>query len=307
MKKLGFSFVLIFFCIVISGCNSNENPLAYQTDTHGRGKTDILIEESFKRLFDTSIYTFESQFPKADIVPTYGTENEIIDAFFKNKAKTIIISRDLTELEIKQLKAKKVEVRSNKIATDAIALIVHPSNNDTVFTVQEIKNILNGKQKSWKSSKLPLNVVFDNINSANYNYLNQYSDRKTSQKNIFAVKSNEEVINYVKNHPSALGVIGLNWISDQDDFDVKDFLEGIKVIGLKEKENSDIFQPYAGFIYTKEYPLYRDIWVINKGKRSGLNSGFVNFMIRETGQMLIQQSGLVPANAPVRLIQFEAE
>jgi hypothetical protein len=44
--------------------------------------------------------------------------------------------------------------------------------------------------------------------------------------------------------------------------------------------------------------------MINKGSRSGLNSGFVNFMIGEKGQMLIHKSELVPANNPVRLIQM---
>jgi phosphate transport system substrate-binding protein len=60
-------------------------------------------------------------------------------------------------------------------------------------------------------------------------------------------------------------------------------------------------------MYTKEYPLIRDIWMINKGRKSGLNTGFVLFMTSEIGQTIIQKSGLVPANSPVRLIQFKAE
>ena len=63
MTKFSATFFVLIIGLLLS-CNSHDNPLAYQTDTHGRGKTKILIEESFKRLFDTSIYTFQSQYQK---------------------------------------------------------------------------------------------------------------------------------------------------------------------------------------------------------------------------------------------------
>jgi phosphate transport system substrate-binding protein len=303
-----FKIALIFCSLLfVFSCNRNENPLAYQTDTHGRGKAVILVEESFKRLFDTSIYTFESQFPKADIVPKYMAETDIIKSFYNNEAKTIVISREFTEDEKKFLRSKKVEVRSDKVAIDAVAIIVNPANKDTLMTVDELRNVILGKQATWKSSKSEIKVVYDKNNSANYNYMKEFCKEENTNKNIFAVNSNEEVINYVKKNPNALGVIGTNWISDQDDFDVLDFLAGIKVVGLAKDSKSNYFQPYSGFIYTKEYPLVRDIWIINKGRKSGLNTGFVLFMIGELGQTIVQKSSLVPANAPVRLIQFKEE
>jgi phosphate transport system substrate-binding protein len=300
---LYFSIGVLFF---ISCTHPHVNPLAYQTDTHSRGKAKLLIEESFKRLFDTSIDTFEGQFPKADIIPEYLAEDDIIQGFYDNKAKTIVISRDLNATEIKFLKSKHVEVRSDKIAMDAITFIVNPANKDTLLTVQEVKDILIGKIKNWKGSGQKINVVFDKPNSANYNYLKNVCNMDSTNKQVFAVNSNEEVINYVKKNPNALGVIGLNWISDDDDFDVQDFLKGIKVVAVAKNAKSNYFQPYAGFIYTKEYPFTRDIWMINKGRRSGLNTGFVIYMKGETGQTIIQKASLVPANSPVRLIQFTA-
>lgn len=303
-SKLLVSFSSLF---ILFSCDRSQNPLVYQSDTHGRGKAEILIEESFKRLFDTSIYTFESQYPRANIIPKYMAESDIIDSFYKNKCKTIVISRDFTKEEKDFLRSKRVEVRSDKIALDAIALIVNPANTDTMMTEAHLKEILTGKLKTWKDLKTKINVVYDQKNSANYNYLKNYCGEENLNKNVFAVNSNEEVINYVKKNPNAIGVIGLNWISDQDDFDVLDFLSGIKVVALAKKEGGDYFQPYSGFIYTKEYPLVREIWMINKARKSGLHSGFVIFMVGELGQTIIQKSSLVPARNPVRLIQFGTE
>ena len=291
----------------IVACNDSENPLAYAKNAHGRGAVKIFIEESFKPLFDTSIYTFESFYPKANITPVYRSEGDIINAFFANKTKTITISRDFTATEKYKLKKKSVEVRSEKIAEDALALIIHPSNNDSLITLDELKAIVSGKQTTWKTSQSKINVVFDQKNSANFAYLIDLCKIKQLPINVFAVKSNVEVINYVKNNPSALGVIGLNWISDQDDFDVLDFVNGLKVMSVAKNNKSAYFKPYAGFIYTREYPLKREIWMINKAGRQTLNSGFVLFMKGEKGQLIVQKSALVPANAPVRLIQLREE
>ncbi len=308
IQKICKPIVLFVFALTLfTACNHPQNPLAYQTDTHGRGKAVVYIEEAFKPLFKTSIETFQGQYPKATILPKYMGENDIIQAMYDRKAKTIVISRDLNDKELKYLQSVKIEVRRDKIAVDAIALIIHPSNKDTLITVQELKSLLTGKNVKWKSSGKDIKVVYDKPNSANYNYLTKLCGKQANNKQIYAAKSNDEVINFVKNNPNAIGVIGLNWISDDDDFDTKDFLNGINVMAVAKDNKSEYFQPYNGFMYTKEYPLIRDIWMINKGKRSGLHTGFVLFMKNEIGQTIIQQAGLVPANSPIRLIQFTGQ
>lgn len=307
MNKMMFFANVVLSILVLSACNHPQNPLAYQSETHSRGKAVVYIEEAFKPLFTTGISTFEGQYPKAKIIPKYLTENEIVQAMYDRKAKTIVISRDLDEKEKNYLRSIKIELRSEKIALDAIALILHPSNKDTLITVDELKALLTGKNTRWNSTGNEIKVVYDKPNSANFNYLTKLCGNQANNKAIFAAKSNEEVINFVKKNPNAMGIIGLNWISDDDDFDTKDFLKGIKVMGVAKKKNTTYFQPYNGFMYTQEYPLTRDIWMINKGRRSGLHSGFVLFMKNEIGQTIIQQAGLVPANSPVRLIQFTGQ
>ena len=47
--------------------------------------------------------------------------------------------------------------------------------------------------------------------------------------------------------------------------------------------------------------------MINYANRSSINSSFINFMLREPGQLLVQQSSLVPANSPIRLIEIRTE
>jgi len=298
---------LVLGLIVVLGltaCETHENPLAYQSDAHGRGSIDVYLEDSYKPLFTTSIYTFQSLFPKATITPKYLPEGDIISAFFDNKVKTICISRDFTDKEKKYLKSKNVQVQSDLIAYDAIALIIHPDNMDTMISVDRLKEWISSDGATWRGSGKPVKMVFDKVNSANFNYLTKLSGKSTLSKNVYALNSNEQVIDYVKNNKQALGVIGVNWISDQEDFEVMNLLDSVNVMHVSQHEGQEGFQPYAGTIWTKEYPLHREMWMINKGNRSGLNTGFVLFMIGEKGQLIIQKSELVPAKAPVRLIQL---
>ena len=300
MKQL----LLLFIGIIgFSSCDNNNNPFVYQKDAHGRGKAKILVEQSFQPLFETSIATFMSQYPRARVQAQYMAENDIIEAFYANKSKTIVVTRDFNDKEKAYLKSKNVSYRSDKIATDAVVLILHPSNTDTILSVEQIKNMLSGEQPNRASNSITKQIVFDQNGSANFNFMTNMLQLQQLGKNVSALNSNQEVINYVKTHPNAIGVIGLNWISDQEDPASLAFMDGLKIASVYQTDPEAACKPHAGFIYTKEYPLIRDIWVINKGRRSGLNTGFVLFMKKDDkGQLIIQKSGLVPALTPVRLV-----
>ncbi len=297
------TFFILFCAVLLTACDSNNNPFVYQKDAHGRGKAHIYVEESFKPLFMTSISTFESQYPKAKVTANFSAENQIIAAFYANKTKTIVITRNFNTKEKEYLKSKNVSYRSDKIATDAVVIIMHPSMTDTILSVAQIKRLLSDNDARLPSNANPTQIVFDQKGSANFNYLTNMLQIDQLSTRVSALKSNEEVINYVKTHPGAMGIIGLNWISDQDDPTSQSFMDGVRVASVFSNNPSDACKPYAGFIYTKEYPLIRDIWVINKGRRSGLHTGFVLFMKKDDkGQLIIQKSGLVPALTPVRLV-----
>lgn len=302
MKTLALLPLLLLF---FSCDNSMEGK-----NTNSSGEIDVYLEESFKPLFETSIYTFEGQYPLAKINANYTNETAVIDAFMNGKTSTICITRDFNEAEKQSLlTSKKIEVRSTKIAIDAVALIIHPENTDSLFTMDRLKNILLGKDTLWKDSNRKINVVFDSPNSANFNYLKKLAEIESLPVNVFAVNSNEEVINYVKENRNALGVIGVNWISDEDDPATLNFRDGIKVVSVARTEGGEYFKPYQAYIYEeyhldKGYPLVREVWLITLASRTTLDAGFTNFMGGEKGQLIIQKSSLIPADMVARMVNI---
>ena len=61
--------VILFFSalIALSSCNNSMKG----KNTNSSGDIVIYLEESFKPLFETSIYTFEGQYPLANILPHF--------------------------------------------------------------------------------------------------------------------------------------------------------------------------------------------------------------------------------------------
>lgn len=303
--------VILFFSalIALSSCNNSMKG----KNTNSSGDIVIYLEESFKPLFETSIYTFEGQYPLANILPQFVNETAAIDAFMNRKTSTICITRDFTKEEKEALrKQNNIEVRSTKMAIDALALVVHPENTDTLMTVDRLKNILQGKDSLWIGTKNVINVVFDNPNSANFLYLKNLAQVEQMPVNVFAVNSNEEVINYVKSHKNALGVIGVNWISDEEDPQALKFRDGLNVVSIAKSEGEEYFKPYQAYIYegyydNKAYPLVREVWIITKAGRSTLDAGFVNFMGGDKGQLIILKSSLIPADMQARMLNIRTE
>lgn len=307
MNQLKFLLVLSL-SIALGSCNNNPVGPDY-TDTPTSGKVNISIDESYALLFETQIYTFESLYPNAKVVAKFKPELEALKDLLTDSSKVAVLNRTLTKAEMAKFKAANIYPVTTKIAEDAVALVVNNANIDTALSIKQLKDFLTGKDTLWpQNKKQKINIVFDNPNSANYRYLKDLVDKQSFGSNVFAVKSNPEVISYVSKHENAIGIVSVNWISDMDDTLSQSFLKKIKVVGLTDEEYPNELtkfrKPRQAYIANKTYPLCRSVYMINRQTRAGLGTGFVSFVAGEKGQRMMKLAGLVPATMQVRLIQI---
>jgi phosphate transport system substrate-binding protein len=312
LKKSNNIFLLLFaIFFLVGGCNQDVKKL---DETPTRGNIKISVDDSYKLLFDTEIFTFQSFYPYAKINAKYKPENDLFKDFFNDSVRLIVTSRKLTKAEEDGLKSTNIIAKTTKIANDAVAFIINNDNPDTIMHYANLKGIFTGKFVKWKdiNPKSDLNnisVVFDNTKSSNARYLNEKFDLKNNfPKNCFAVNSNEEVINNVEKNKNAIGVISVNWISDKHDSVSINFLKRVKVIAVSSELDPDgkdyYYRPYQGYIAQKSYPFIREVYMISRETFYGLGSGFISYVAGEKGQRIILKSGLVPSTMPIRLIQF---
>ena len=136
-------------------------------------------------------------------------------------------------------------------------------------------------------------------------------------KRVFAASSNPALLDYVATHPNAIGVVGVNWISDRDDPKAMTFLNKVRVASITARPNptlDDYIQPYQAYLAEKSaeqlaahhelqnYPLRRSLYIISREARAGLGTGFASFVAGKNGQLIFQKSGLLPAQMQARII-----
>ncbi len=304
-------FGSIFLAITCWACSGDSKP--EPTDTPTSGEVTIVVDESFQKLFDNQVFTFEAIYKNAHVLVDYLPENEALTRLINDSCKVVVMCRDLTATERKSFEAKNLFPISTKIAEDAIVLLVNPENNDTILTVEQVKSILLGKDSLWsqlnkQSAPEGIKIVFDNAGSANARYMRDtLLQGKDFSSNVFAVKSNPEVIDYVSTHKNSIGFLSVNWISDMDDSLTTNTLKKVRVVAIAKDTASEPLKAYQAYIKTKEYAFTRNVYMINRQTRAGLGMGFVSFVAGDKGQLMILKAGLIPAVAPVRLVQVNIE
>lgn len=298
MKGTGLMWVSLVLT-GIWGCGEDKAHKQPQ-DTMISGTIDIAADETYRPIIAAQLKVFDSSYPDAHINVQYKPETECIKDFMDGKVRMILVTRELSEDEKKVLEGKKVVPTWLAIAKDAVAVIVHESNVDTVFSKSEIKGILTGQHK--KQYK----VVFDNPGSSTLRYMmDSLIPGEKLSSNVYAAKGNDSVINYVTNTPDAIGFISVSYVSDYDDPEGLAFIKGVKVAEVYNDSLEKQYKPYQAYIAPEWYPLTRKLYFIHGETHAGLASGFAKFLTKEQGQLIFKQARLFPTR--VNIIFREAE
>jgi phosphate transport system substrate-binding protein len=219
-----------------------------------------------------------------------------------------VVTRRFTQEEKDYFKKIKITPTELDVAISAVALIVHQDNPDTLINMDQIRALLQGKINRWSElggrNNDGIKIVFDNPNSGLIRHLkDSVAQVETLPANTFAVKNNEAVIDYVSQNKNALGLIGLEWISDKDDSTSNSFLNRVTVMSVAD--DSTHFKPYQAYLALKYYPLARRVTMLSREARKGLASGFMAFVASERGQRIVLKAGLVPVTMPLRVVEID--
>ncbi|ASU36103.1 PstS family phosphate ABC transporter substrate-binding protein [Mucilaginibacter xinganensis] len=262
--------------------------------------TIFVVDESFKPIVDQELYVFGALYKDGHPKVIYAPENNAVNLLFSDSVRVLIIAREMNAEENRALAAKNIKPIVNRFAIDAVTLIVNQSSTDTTITMSDIKKMLNGNTKTDKD------IVFDNPNSGLVRYLKELSGNKDfKQKNIYSLKSNKEVIKYVSEHPNAIGITGFSWLNDPE-ADYAEAVKKVKIVSVKDdsKKTSSYYVPSQQTIALKQYPLTRNLYILNFSGKMGLGMEFAAFIAGDRGQRIILKSGLLPDEIPGREVNI---
>ena len=300
------------------------------TDSSTSGITTLICDASFRNIMSQEVDVFEFTYPKASIMTYYTDEHSAIDSLITKKSSLIVTARELTEKQKEYLKSQNRNPRTQRIAVDAIAIIVNKANNIDELSIGELREIMTGKAQRWGDvfpSKLgKIQVIFDHAGSSTVQYMTDSILRgEKFSSEVYACKNSQEVFEEVEKRKNSIGVIGVSWITaDMQSADTKnrsmqekvdalqkndtsaiDFSERIKVLKIRRDNNPNAYKPYQLYIYEGSYPLYRSIYVTTTSPNGSLAHGFYSFLTGFIGQKIILGTGVMPAVVHPRMVSLE--
>jgi phosphate transport system substrate-binding protein len=290
-------FRLFFFIVVISivsiSCGGNEMAVK-KVDTAESGVIRISADESFRPVIDAQIHAYELNYPQAHIIAEYKSEASCFRDFFHDSAnRMVIVSRGLNRNEEKyMIDSLNYNPACQPVASDAVAIIVNINQPDTLYTLNSLQQLLQGKL----INKI---AVFDGLNATStVRFITDsiLKGKSFDEKSVKAAKNTKEVIDYVANHEEAIGFVGISWVGNPEDSTQLNVLRKVKIAYVRcdQCQYQPYVKPMQQNMLTKRYPLVRNLFYILKENYSGLGTGFASFLKFERGQLVFRRAYLGP-------------
>ena len=225
LLKTGIAVTAMAIMAVTPSCMNYKK----SDNSHTTGTMTLICDQSFENIMNLEIDVFEYQYPEAHVLANYAPQNVVLDSLMSLNTKTVIMARDITKREREILNNKGKQVRSSKIAVDAIALIVNNDNPCSKLTLKEVTDILAGRTTKWNElepSELgDIAVTFDNQGSSLVTYMrDSLLNGESLGVNVYAQGSPQKVFEAVQKNKNAIGVIGVSWLTS--DLSAADMSEG---------------------------------------------------------------------------------
>jgi phosphate transport system substrate-binding protein len=287
---------------LLAGCAERKS------DTPTKGHASVGVCEEILPLMREEEARFEELYPEAKVDLRPRAAREAIAELFNDSVKVIVSSRAFNAEEEAARKALNLEIAEFKVALDAVAVIVNPANDVTKLTLPQLDSIFSGRTMDWgllgwKSApgKIALCVPDRNMSSSGV-----FSARVLHgggfDRTAVVVTSSPDMIAAVGKDPSAIGIVGLNWMKDAG--------MRVRMVELSDPAAPDslgggkYFSPHQAYVYKQFYPIVRIVYIYVTPDSYGVSSGFTSFLTSAAGQKIVQNQGLVPATMPVRLVEL---
>jgi phosphate transport system substrate-binding protein len=219
--------------------------------------------------------------PRADILVSGGGSGVGVQAIGAGTTDIGMSSRDITGAEM----AKYPSLVPTDVATDAVVLIVNPSNPVTALTLDQVRGIYNGTFQGWNSVggtlTYPVVIGRDSASGTRVYFSDFVMKGEKYRSDMREMNSNGAVAQTVAQTPAAIGYVGLGFVDPS-------------VKALKLYSNGQAITPTVTTVLAHQYPISRPLYMITRGQPTGLAKDYIDFILSPDGQKIVQDQGFVP-------------
>ncbi|MEW6738728.1 MAG: substrate-binding domain-containing protein [Nitrospirota bacterium] len=260
----------------------------------------IIIFLSALFLFVSSVFCFAAEFGyQGTHILTHGALEDLAKAFQKkygikvtvkgggcSDGLAVIINDRYTMgglcCPLNPKDARKHGLISHRVAIDMKAVIVNPKNPVKNLTLKQVSDIHKGNITKWKQVGIgfdkfdkedrPIALVFrDHCRDMDEPVRKALGIKGAVAKKAIIVKTDQEIVKYVENFSSAIGVVSMVFAEKAN----------VRIIDV------DGISPIPENIGNGKYPIAGDLYIITKGIPAGLTRQFIDFVLSADGQAII--------------------
>jgi phosphate transport system substrate-binding protein len=169
---------------------------------------------------------------------------------------------------------------SFQVARDGIVMIVNPKNTVSNLTIDQIRDIYNGKIKNWKAvggNDHSITVISREAGSGTRSSYEDIIKNISLIREAVVQDSNGTVRETVANDVNAIGYISHGVINNR--------IKPLTVNGIECTPQE---------IAKNRYVLVRPIFLLTKGAPGERAKSFIDYILSKDGQNTIRVSGLIP-------------
>lgn len=264
---------LLMFAVSLAGCQQKEGVLQELSgELTIAGSTTLLpINQECARLF-------MEKYPDVRISVSGGGSGHGIKSVGAGEIDIGAASRDIKPAE----KEKYPDLKPIAIGKDSVAIVVHPNNPVSELTMEQVSKIFAGDITNWKEVggfDKDIRVITREEGSGTKEVFEKFV-MKPYGKEITAkasVKpSNGEIRATVSKDESSIGYISLGYVDDT--------VKALKIDGV---------EPTVQNVLSGDYPIVRTLYLITKGEPSELEKAFIDFVLSEEGQKVVEDMGYI--------------
>lgn len=271
----------------------------------------MYFESGIEKHVLNQAYTFQALYERAKLNLFSCNENQAIQALYNDSCETIVITRLLSNEELKTFASKKHVPKYSLVAKTGMALVCNASlpvkklsYADVISLVKESNSIPDSAGNS-----IQLNLLIDKNGSAIYHYIIDSLVHSDKLPNYFSsLNSSTETLAYVATHTNAVAFIDFAVLSDVDDLLYKSYSAKIRPLAIGAKTpNGKYERPHQSSFKLNTYPFTRNVYVMRKTGDFTLAKGFESFVAGPKGQTIFLKQGLLPSRQQERAISVNFE
>jgi phosphate transport system substrate-binding protein len=216
---------------------------------------------------------------------TGGGSGVGIAAFVDGQVDIATASREMTTNETEAATKNGINPVKTTIAYDGITVVVNPANHVSNLTFAQVRGIYNGSINNWNEvggeNKKIVVIARDSTSGTYADFKKDVLLGDEYRPDVLTQSGTGPIVIEVSQNPDAIGYIGFAYLD-----------KSTKALSL-DKGNGSV-APTAESILNGAYPLSRALLVYTNGEPSGLTKEFVDFVLSEKGQTIVNKVGYVP-------------